>query len=69
MKLKDALVIYAVSTRAPNPLQAITTLLSRKHDLPPWVDQTHLRYTLIIHPQDSSLNDEESVILCVARPS
>lgn len=55
-------VILAVSTTAPNPLQAITALHSRALELPYWVDPTILRYTLIIHPQDSSLSDEEYVM-------
>jgi len=54
-------VILAVSTTAPNPLQAITALHSRNLEFPPWVDPTFLRYTLIIHPQNSPLSDEEYV--------
>jgi hypothetical protein len=52
-------VILAVSTTAPNPLQALTALHSRPLDFPSWVDPTHLQYNLIVHPQNSSLNDEE----------
>ncbi|KAH7912583.1 ER-golgi trafficking TRAPP I complex 85 kDa subunit-domain-containing protein [Hygrophoropsis aurantiaca] len=53
-------IILAVSTTAPNPLQAISTLHSRILDFPPWIDPTHLLYTLIIHPQNSQLSDEEA---------
>ena len=56
-------VILAVSTTAPNPLQAITALHSRPVELPAWVDSIYLRYTLIIHPQNSPLSDEECVML------
>ncbi|KAJ7932534.1 ER-golgi trafficking TRAPP I complex 85 kDa subunit-domain-containing protein [Mycena leptocephala] len=53
-------IILAVSTTAPNPLQAITALHSRAIELPPWVDPTFLRYTLIVHPQNSPFSDEEA---------
>jgi hypothetical protein len=54
-------VIFAVSTTVPNPLQAITALHGRPFNFPPWVDVTStMRYTLIIHPNDSSLTDEEA---------
>ncbi|KAF9056514.1 ER-golgi trafficking TRAPP I complex 85 kDa subunit-domain-containing protein [Panaeolus papilionaceus] len=53
-------VILAVSTTAPNPLQAITTLHSRTLQLPPWVDNNFIKYTLIIHPERSSLSNEEA---------
>ncbi|KAF7320299.1 hypothetical protein MKEN_00814700 [Mycena kentingensis (nom. inval.)] len=53
-------ILLAVSTTAPNPLQAITALHSRTIDLPPWVDSTFLRYTLIVHPQNSPLSEEEA---------
>ncbi|KAG1875607.1 ER-golgi trafficking TRAPP I complex 85 kDa subunit-domain-containing protein [Suillus subalutaceus] len=53
-------IILAVSTTAPNPLQAITALHSRTLDFPSWVDVTHLIYTLIIHPKNSPLSDEEA---------
>ncbi|KAH6916862.1 ER-golgi trafficking TRAPP I complex 85 kDa subunit-domain-containing protein [Coprinopsis sp. MPI-PUGE-AT-0042] len=53
-------VILAVSTASPNPLQVITELHSRPIQLPAWVDQTYLKYTLIIHPNDSPLSDEEA---------
>ncbi|KII93831.1 hypothetical protein PLICRDRAFT_36073 [Plicaturopsis crispa FD-325 SS-3] len=53
-------IILAVSTTAPNPLQAITALHSRIPDFPPWVDSTHIRCTLIIHPRDSPLSNEEA---------
>ena len=48
-------VIYAVSTLAVNPLQALQELHTRAVDLPPWVDGTHLRYFLIVHPSNSPL--------------
>ncbi|GJE87623.1 ER-golgi trafficking TRAPP I complex 85 kDa subunit-domain-containing protein [Phanerochaete sordida] len=50
-------VIYAVSTIASNPLQALQDLLTRPVDFPPWVDRTFLRYFLIIHPANSPLSD------------
>ncbi|KAK7064334.1 ER-golgi trafficking TRAPP I complex 85 kDa subunit-domain-containing protein [Favolaschia claudopus] len=53
-------LIFAVSTTAPNPLQAITALHSRAIELPSWVDPSFLRYTLIIHPQNSPFSDEEA---------
>ncbi|KAF5317627.1 hypothetical protein D9611_015053 [Ephemerocybe angulata] len=53
-------VILAVSTTAPNPLQAITALYSRVLQFPPWVDTNVLRYVLIVHPQDSQFSDEEA---------
>ncbi|KAJ7900204.1 ER-golgi trafficking TRAPP I complex 85 kDa subunit-domain-containing protein [Mycena olivaceomarginata] len=53
-------LILAVSTTAPNPLQAITALHARAIELPSWVDPTFLRYTLIIHPQNSPFSDEEA---------
>ncbi|PPQ67072.1 hypothetical protein CVT25_005673 [Psilocybe cyanescens] len=53
-------LIFAVSTTAPNPLQAITALHSRTNQLPPWVDTNFLRYTLIIHPHNSLLSAEEA---------
>ena len=52
-------VILAVSTTAPNPLQAITALHSRNFEFPSWVDPVFLRYTLIVHPENSPLSDEE----------
>ncbi|CAA7259922.1 unnamed protein product [Cyclocybe aegerita] len=55
-----AALILAVSTTAPNPLQAITTLHSRAQQLPSWVDTNVLRYTLIIHPSHSPLSAEEA---------
>jgi hypothetical protein len=51
-------VILAVSTTGINPLQAVKTLHSRQSQLPSWVDPTHLRYTLIVHPRNSQLSDE-----------
>ncbi|KAG6819496.1 hypothetical protein H0H93_011310 [Arthromyces matolae] len=56
-------LIYAVSTTAPNPLQAVTALHSRALHLPPWVDTNILRYTLIIHPENSPLSNEEAAAL------
>lgn len=55
----NALVILAVSTMAPNPLQALAQLHTRPPDLPPWVDSARLVYTLIVHPKNSALSDEE----------
>ncbi|PVF97590.1 hypothetical protein CPB86DRAFT_785718 [Serendipita vermifera] len=56
-------IICAVSTLAPNPLQAATTLYSRPIDFPPWMDSTILRYILIIHPKNSPLNPDECLAL------
>ncbi|KIO08413.1 hypothetical protein M404DRAFT_134508 [Pisolithus tinctorius Marx 270] len=56
-------IILAVSTTAPNPLQAVTTLHSRTLEFPSWVDTTHLVCTLIIHPSTSTLSDEEATAL------
>ncbi|PPQ62964.1 hypothetical protein CVT24_006070 [Panaeolus cyanescens] len=53
-------LILAVSTTTPNPLQAITALHSRTLQLPAWVDNNLIKYTLIIHPERSSLSDEEA---------
>ncbi|PFH54797.1 hypothetical protein AMATHDRAFT_135105 [Amanita thiersii Skay4041] len=53
-------IILAVSTTAPNPLQAITALHLRTLDFPPWVDTTLFRYTLIVHPNSSPLSNEEA---------
>ncbi|KAF9462100.1 ER-golgi trafficking TRAPP I complex 85 kDa subunit-domain-containing protein [Collybia nuda] len=53
-------VIFAVSTTAPNPLQAITALHSRNVEFPAWVDPNFLQYTLIVHPHNSPLSDEEA---------
>ncbi|GBE78241.1 hypothetical protein SCP_0111240 [Sparassis crispa] len=50
-------VIIAVSTNAVNPLQALQDLHARAIDFPPWVDGTHLRYSLIVHPANSPLAD------------
>jgi len=52
-------VIHAVSTTAPNPLQAMAALYSRPIDLPTWVDSTILRYNLVIHPANSSFSSDE----------
>ena len=52
-------VILAVSTNAPNPLQAVTALHSRLLEFPSWVHPIFLRYTLIVHPKNSPLSDEE----------
>lgn len=56
-------VILAVSTAAPNPLQAITALYNRPLQLPPWVDTNILRYILIVHPQNTHFSDEEATAL------
>ncbi|KAG6841941.1 hypothetical protein C0991_005121 [Blastosporella zonata] len=53
-------LILAVSTTAPNPLQAVATLHSQALQLPPWVDTNILPYTLIIHPENSPLSNEEA---------
>ncbi|KAI0068320.1 hypothetical protein BV25DRAFT_1793504 [Artomyces pyxidatus] len=53
-------VILAVSTMAPNPLQALAQLHARPPEFPSWVDGTQLRYSLIIHPKNSPLSDEEA---------
>ncbi|KAF9076140.1 ER-golgi trafficking TRAPP I complex 85 kDa subunit-domain-containing protein [Rhodocollybia butyracea] len=58
-----AAIILAVSTNTPNPLQAISNLHSRAIELPSWVDPVYLRYTLIVHPKESALSDEESSAL------
>ena len=55
-------VICAVSTLAANPLQALQDMLARPPDFPPWVDNTHLRYSLIVHPNNSPLSD--SMYVC-----
>jgi hypothetical protein len=56
-------VIYAVSTSAPNPLQAISVLSSRPLELPVWVETTVLRYILIVHTSNSPLNRDEYVLV------
>ncbi|KAI0051657.1 hypothetical protein FA95DRAFT_1484733 [Auriscalpium vulgare] len=53
-------VIVAVSTMSPNPLQALAQLHARPPEFPSWVDGNQLRYTLIIHPKNSALSDEEA---------
>ncbi|KAG6818052.1 hypothetical protein H0H87_009207 [Tephrocybe sp. NHM501043] len=53
-------LILAVSTTSPNPLQAVAALHSRALQLPPWVDTNILPYTLIIHPENSPLSNEEA---------
>ncbi|KAF8917701.1 ER-golgi trafficking TRAPP I complex 85 kDa subunit-domain-containing protein [Mucidula mucida] len=53
-------VIMGVSTNAPNPLQAITALHARPLNLPSWIDPNILKCTLIVHPQNSALSDEEA---------
>lgn len=58
-------VVYAVSTMLPNPLQTLAQLHARPLDLPSWVDNTHLEYSLIVHPETSPLSDEECVVLLV----
>ncbi|KAJ3870264.1 ER-golgi trafficking TRAPP I complex 85 kDa subunit-domain-containing protein [Lentinula novae-zelandiae] len=53
-------IIFAVSTNTSNPLQIISNLHSRAIELPSWVDSAYLSYTLIVHPKDSTLSDEEA---------
>ncbi|KAI0307705.1 ER-golgi trafficking TRAPP I complex 85 kDa subunit-domain-containing protein [Multifurca ochricompacta] len=53
-------ILLAVSTMLPNPLQTLAQLHARPLDFPSWVDSTHLRYSLIIHPESSPLSDEEA---------
>ncbi|KAI0321379.1 ER-golgi trafficking TRAPP I complex 85 kDa subunit-domain-containing protein [Amylostereum chailletii] len=53
-------IILAVSTLAPNPLQALAQLHTRSPEFPAWVDSTYMRYSLIVHPHDSPLSDEEA---------
>ncbi|KAJ3844312.1 ER-golgi trafficking TRAPP I complex 85 kDa subunit-domain-containing protein [Lentinula raphanica] len=55
-----AAIILAVSTNTTNPLQVISNLHARPIELPAWVDPTYLRYTLIVHPKESTLSDEEA---------
>lgn len=50
-------VVCAVSTLAANPLQALQDMHARSADFPPWVDNTHMRHSLIIHPSNSPLSD------------
>ena len=45
----------------PNPLQTLAQLHARLPQFPSWVDTTHLRYSLIIHPENSPLTNEECV--------
>jgi|SRR6266702_295605 len=54
-------VVYAVSTMLSNPLQTLAQLHARPLQFPSWVDTTHLRYSLIIHPENSPLTNEECV--------
>jgi hypothetical protein len=49
----------------PNPLQTLAQLHARPLQFPSWVDTTHLRYSLIIHPENSPLTNEECVDLLV----
>jgi hypothetical protein len=58
-------VVYAVSTMLPNPLQTLAQLHARSLELPSWVDNTHLQYSLVVHPETSPLSDEECVVLLV----
>ena len=60
--LNTLTVVYAVSTMLPNPLQTLAQLHARPLELPSWVDNTHLRYSLIVHPETSPLSDEECVV-------
>jgi hypothetical protein len=54
--------VLAVSTMLPNPLQTLAQLHARPIELPSWVDNTHLRYSLIVHPENSPLSNEEYVV-------
>ncbi|KAF8273905.1 ER-golgi trafficking TRAPP I complex 85 kDa subunit-domain-containing protein [Lactarius quietus] len=56
-------IIFAVSTMLPNPLQTLAQLHARPPQFPSWVDTTHLRYSLIIHPENSPLTNEEAAAL------
>jgi len=56
-------VILAVSTTAANPLQALSQLHARPPELPSWVDNNHLVYSLIVHPKASPLSDEEYALV------
>ncbi|KAI0094770.1 ER-golgi trafficking TRAPP I complex 85 kDa subunit-domain-containing protein [Irpex rosettiformis] len=62
-------IICAVSTLAANPLQALQEMHARPPDFPPWVDSTHLRYSLIVHPSNSPLSDSiaESLVNAVKK--
>jgi len=62
-------VVLAVSTMLPNPLQTLAQLHARPLEFPSWVDNTHFRYSLIIHPENSPLSDEECVVFQVYYPS
>ena len=52
-----AIVVFAVSTLAVNPLQALQDMHTRPVDVPQWVDNTHMRYSLIVHPSNSPLTE------------
>ncbi|KAH8982598.1 ER-golgi trafficking TRAPP I complex 85 kDa subunit-domain-containing protein [Lactarius akahatsu] len=56
-------IVYAVSTMLANPLQTLAQLHARPLQFPSWVDTTHLRYSLIIHPENSPLTNEEATAL------
>ncbi|KAH9064332.1 ER-golgi trafficking TRAPP I complex 85 kDa subunit-domain-containing protein [Lactarius vividus] len=56
-------IVYAVSTMLSNPLQTLAQLHARPLQFPSWVDTTHLRYSLIIHPENSPLTNEEATAL------
>jgi len=62
VSLNTVTVILAVSTMLPNPLHTLAQLHSRPSELPSWVDNTHLRYSLVVHPETSPLSDEEYVV-------
>jgi hypothetical protein len=55
------IVVFAVSTMLPNPLQTLAQLHARPLQFPSWVDTTHLKYSLVIHPENSPLTNEECV--------
>ncbi|KAI9460993.1 ER-golgi trafficking TRAPP I complex 85 kDa subunit-domain-containing protein [Lactarius psammicola] len=56
-------IVFAVSTMLSNPLQTLAQLHARPLQFPSWVDTTHLRYSLIIHPENSPLTNEEATAL------
>ncbi|KAH9982364.1 ER-golgi trafficking TRAPP I complex 85 kDa subunit-domain-containing protein [Lactifluus volemus] len=58
-----AAIMLAVSTMLPNPLSTLAQLHARPLELPSWVDNTHLRYSLIVHPKNSPLSDDEATAL------
>ncbi|KAH9039946.1 hypothetical protein EDB84DRAFT_1267709, partial [Lactarius hengduanensis] len=55
-------IVYAVSTMLSKPLQTLAQLRTRPLQFRSWVDTTHLRYSLIIHPENSPLTNKECVV-------